>query len=63
MIECEFCGNEVTKEDSVACQYCDGVFCDSNCFDAHLVCFPRCGGKPTSEIVAQAHKRIFGEEI
>ncbi len=59
IIECEFCMDTVVREDSVACQFCDGVFCSSDCFDAYLVAFPRCGGNPPKDVVDQAYKRVY----
>lgn len=60
---CEFCDLRVNAEDSVSCQFCNGVFCDSECFDAHLVGFPQCGGDPPREIQEQAHQRVFGKAM
>jgi hypothetical protein len=57
--ECEFCGEslEDNEDTSVACQFCDGYFCGSQCFDAHLFAIPSCGGNPPWEIREQARKR------
>lgn len=56
--ECEFCGDDIHPEDSVACQYCDGVLCSTNCFNAHLVGFPQCGGDSPAAVIALARKNL-----
>jgi hypothetical protein len=62
-VECAFCGEDISDraDQSVVCQYCQDIFCNSECFDAHLLGLPRCGGNPPQDAIDGALKR-FGEE-
>ena len=58
---CEFCGEDLEGSDTtVSCQYCDAFFCGSDCFDAHLISIPHCGGNPPHEVIQAAKDRWQG---
>ena len=47
------------EDKTLACKYCDGMFCGSSCYDAHLIGFPRCGGDPPIAVIKAAEKRTY----